>query len=407
MNKINTPLTLPCGAVIPNRLVKAAMTERIADSKNDATLNHATLYRQWAQTGVGLLISGNVMVDRIHLESAGNICLDDSSNKQLLRQMTTAGKSGGGHFWAQISNAGRQTNVFNAPHPKAPSSVKLKKLGLFGTPREMTEQDIKETLQNFIRTAKLAKECGFTGVQIHAAHGYLISQFLSPRTNLRRDEWGGEIENRSRFLVEIIKGCRSVLGDKFPISVKINSADFQRGGFTEDESRKVIRMLDDLGIDLIEISGGTYEKIAFFEGNDQIKESTRSREAYFLEFAKVIKKEVKCPVMLTGGFRTFEVCENALRNEDVDLIGMGRPFITNTHEIGPFLTGKFEALLFEEPGTTFKKLNDAVIGGFYAKQLIRLSKGLETKNNWGVISSSLFLVSYELLKSVKRMLKLR
>ncbi|MHA7056395.1 oxidoreductase [Aquimarina sp. M1] len=229
---ISTGLTLPCGAILKNRLVKSAMTERISNNRFEPTKGHEKLYEDWACTGAGLLITGNVVIDRKHLESSGNVCFHDEKMLPKLISQADTGKRQGNHIWVQISHSGRQTSKFNVNHPLAPSAVQLKKLGLFGTPKEMIEEDILDVIQRFVKAANLSKLAGFTGVQIHVAHGYLLSQFLSHNTNIRLDCWGGSIENRSLLLGMIIREVRKVrkvVGTSFPISVKLNSADFQRG----------------------------------------------------------------------------------------------------------------------------------------------------------------------------------
>ena len=189
-NKVNKELKLPCGAILKNRIVKSAMTERISNRKFEPTNGHITLYENWSETNAGLLITGNVMVDKFHLESAGNVCIDNEKVIDKAREWANAGKRYGNHIWMQISHAGRQTNKFNARRPLAPSEVKLNKIGLFGKPRSMSETDIQEVIKGFVKTADYAKQAGFTGIQLHAAHGYLLSQFLSPNINVRTDKWG-------------------------------------------------------------------------------------------------------------------------------------------------------------------------------------------------------------------------
>jgi 2,4-dienoyl-CoA reductase-like NADH-dependent reductase (Old Yellow Enzyme family) len=255
-NYLKTPVELPCGTVIKNRLVKAAMTERISDKNLEPNDKHYQLYKRWAATGAGLLITGNVVVDPAHLESAGNVYVGDESILPRMKRWAEAAKTEDNQVWVQISHSGRQTTRFNNRHPLAPSAVQLHQLGLFGKPRAMTEQDIQLVIKGFVRAASICKKAGFTGIQIHSAHGYLLSQFLSPRTNRRTDQWGGSLTNRSRLLMAIIRETRAAVGADFPISVKLNSSDFQRGGFTEEESLQVIRMLEGK-IDLLEISGGT------------------------------------------------------------------------------------------------------------------------------------------------------
>jgi len=401
---INTELRLPCGVILKNRLVKAAMTERISNTNFEPVEGHNILYKKWSETGAALMITGNVIVDRKHLESAGNVCFDDKNMLPKLKSWASAAKENNTAVWVQISHAGRQTNIFNTRHPKAPSQVPLKRLGLFGKPQSMTTNEIDNTIKAFTQAAIIAKDAGFDGVQIHSAHGYLLSQFLSPKTNLRTDEWGGSIENRSRMLLTIIRNLRKELGPDYPISVKLNSSDFQKGGLTQDESLKVIKELDQEKIDLLEISGGTYEKVAFFLLNEDknIRESTRKREAYFIDFAKEVRKISSIPLMITGGFRSYDFCNEVIQNGESDLIGMGRPFVTNNEDIPQFLEGKLKKLMDFPVRTGIKYLEDAAEGGFYARQIIRLSKGKSLKQNLNPLWSSVFLILNEFKKALLR-----
>ncbi|MBK6708101.1 MAG: NADH:flavin oxidoreductase/NADH oxidase family protein [Sphingomonadales bacterium] len=318
------PLTLPCGATLPNRISKAAMTEGLADIYGRATGELDRLYLAWSEGGAGMLLSGNIHIDADHLERPGNVIIDrepDDDTKRALSHWAAAATRGGNHFWAQISHAGRQTQKAVNPHPKAPSAVKLGLPGgQFGQPVALTEEEILNIIARFGTAARVCKETGFTGVQIHAAHGYLISQFLSPRSNLRDDRWGGSLENRARILLFTVNTMRTLVGPDFPISVKLNSADFQKGGFAFE------------GVDLIEISGGTYEqpKLLGMEGMEEPEEqnvaaSTLQREAYFVDFAKAMRGEIKIPLMVTGGFRTRSAMEQALKQGAADVIGIGRP----------------------------------------------------------------------------------
>lgn len=313
---IETPLTLPCGTVIPNRLAKGAMTEGLADPSGKPTDELDRLYGVWANGGAGLLITGNVQIDGDHLERPGNVIVDrapDASMKAALAQWAKAGTRAGNQLWMQISHAGRQTQATVNPHPKAPSAVKLGLPGgQFGEPVPLEEAEILELIGRFATCAKAAQEAGFGGVQIHAAHGYLLSQFLSPRSNQRTDKWGGSLENRARFLMETVRAVRNAVGPGFGISVKLNSADFQKGGFAFEESLQVARWLEEAGVDLLEVSGGSYEQPAMMdmEGLDpferpDVPASTAAREAYFVDFAKAMKASLtKMPLMVTGGFRS-------------------------------------------------------------------------------------------------------
>ncbi|MEM7102930.1 MAG: NADH:flavin oxidoreductase/NADH oxidase family protein [Bacteroidota bacterium] len=407
-NLIQSPLILPCGAVIKNRLVKAAMTERISDKNLEPTEQHYHLYKKWAATGAGVLITGNVLVDPVHLESAGNIYVGDEKVLPKLTKLAEAATSTGHHAWVQISHAGRQTNRFSTLRPLAPSEVQLNLLGLFGKPRAMTEADIEKVIEGFVKAATLSQTAGFTGIQIHSAHGYLLSQFLSPRTNIRTDKWGGSLENRSRLLITIVDKVRQAVGPEFPISVKLNSSDFQRGGFTEEESLQVIKVLDGK-IDVLEISGGTYEKVVFLEMNEdveKIKESTLQREAYFIDFSQKVRTITQMPIMITGGFRSFDFCNHALKNGELDLIGMARPFITNLDDIPAFLDGKIEKLENLVLRTGIQLFESTAEGGFYARQIIRMANGKDINLKMSAMGSSMFFVYYELTKSLKKRLKL-
>ncbi len=389
-----------------NRLVKAALTERISNVRLEPTRRHEQLYSRWAQTGAGILITGNILVDRNHLESSGNVCFDDITKISDNIKWVEAGISGNNHLWAQLSHAGRQTNRFCNNRPLAPSAVQLQKMGLFGKPKAMTEVDILQVIKAFVTAAHIAKESGFTGVQIHAAHGYLLSQFLSPLTNRRTDQWGGNPENRRRLLIQIIKEVRKIVGSAFPISVKLNSSDFQRGGFSEEESLSVVNVLANEGVDLLEISGGTYEKLAFFLMNDQedqvIRPSTQAREAYFIDFAKQIRNQCGIPLMVTGGFRTRSFCNQVIAHGELDFIGMGRPFITDVDIISSFISGDIELVENRVIRTGLRQLEDAAEGGYYARQIIRLAKGANTKTKMNPLISALYLTTYELIKSLQR-----
>ena len=330
------PLTLPCGATLPNRLAKAAMTEGLADPAGRPTAELDRLYGIWSDGGAGLSLSGNIHIDRDHLERPGNVLIDrepDAETRALLERWAQAATRNGNHFWAQISHAGRQTQKIVNRHPKAPSAVKLGLPGgQFGQPVALSEEEILALIGRFATAARVCKETGFTGVQIHAAHGYLISQFLSPLANLRDDRWGGSLENRARMLMFTINSVRTLVGPDFPVSVKLNSADFQRGGFAFEESLQVARWLQDAGVDLIEISGGTYEqpRLMGMEGLEPAEEqnvaaSTLAREAYFVDFANAMREHVRIPLMVTGGFRSRSAMEQAIKQGAADVIGLGRP----------------------------------------------------------------------------------
>lgn len=353
MPTIADSLTLPCGALLPNRLAKAAMTEGLADPQGRATPELERLYGLWADGGSGLLISGNVQIDRDHLERPGNVIIQGPQDEAALaglRAMASAGTRAGGHLWMQISHAGRQTQVTVNPHPKAPSAVAVGLPGKqFGVPEALTEAEILDLIERFGHAAEVAKETGFTGVQIHAAHGYLLSQFLSPRANLRSDQWGGSLENRARMLLAVVARVRAGVGAAFPIGVKLNSADFQRGGFAFEDSMVVARWLQHAGVDLLEISGGSYEQPAMMdiqgmEAPDapKVAASTAAREAYFVDFAKTMRASLTMPLLVTGGFRTRRAMNMALETGGADVIGLGRPLCVDTAGPAKLLAGADE-----------------------------------------------------------------
>lgn len=311
------PLTLPNGSQLINRLAKAAMEENMADRDHAPSEALIRLYRTWAQGGAGLLVTGNVMVDGRAMTGPGGVVLDSPLLSpqigERFRAWANVAKSGGSQIWMQINHPGRQMPAALGQPTLAPSDVPMA-LGRFSRqfspPRAMSEADIAEVKARFINTALLAQRFGFDGVQIHAAHGYLLSQFLSPLTNQRRDRWGGSLENRARLLLEIVQGIREQVGDRFAVSVKLNSADFQRGGFSADDAKVVVEMLNPLGVDLVELSGGSYEAPAM---HGQARDGrTLAREAYFLEFARDIVAAAHMPVMVTGGIRRYPVVEQVL-----------------------------------------------------------------------------------------------
>ncbi|WP_084421961.1 NADH:flavin oxidoreductase/NADH oxidase family protein [Henriciella litoralis] len=349
-------LKLPCGAELPNRLCKAAMTEQIAKpGEHLPHAGHQRLYKAWGKSGCGVLLTGNVIIDRQHLESPGNVVIDaepDEHQLAALKAWAEAGQSDGAKMWMQISHAGRQTPKNVNAEPLAPSAVPLGLPGdNFGKPRAMTETDIRKVIEGFARCARVAKAAGFDGVQVHAAHGYLLSQFLNPRANIREDEWGGPLENRARLLLAVVFAVRAAVGDDFPVSVKLNSADFQKGGFSFEECRQVVKWLSELKVDLLEISGGNYEqpKLLGIDGleraeKEPVRESTKAREAYFVDYAGEVRGVANMPVMATGGFRSKVAMEEALEAGLADMIGIGAPLCTDPQGPAKMLAGETDGV---------------------------------------------------------------
>ena len=404
-------LTLPCGAVLANRLAKAAMTEGLADAAGRPTEALERLYRKWAGGGAGLLLTGNVMIDRDHLERAGNVVLHgrpDARTMAALKRWSAAGTADGTHLWMQLSHSGRQTSRRVNPHPKAPSPVRLALPGgEFGQPVALTEDEIEALIDRFATAAEVARETGFTGVQLHAAHGYLISEFLSPRVNRRTDRWGGSLDNRARLLRAAVGEVRRRCGADFPISVKLNSADFQKGGFSQDDALTVAGWLAADGVDLLEISGGTYEQPRMMDqggvepvSDAPVRASTRAREAYFLDFAAAMRAQVGVPLMVTGGFRTRQAMNAAIAQDGIAMVGLGRPMVVDPDGPAHLLARRTEALEpwekrlgnprgwfgVNSPSTMIKAASAFAVMAWYYMTLVEHGDGLEpdrAKGIWG------------------------
>jgi len=408
---LNQPLTLPCGAVVPNRLTKAAMTEGLAEPGGRVGERILRLYERWAGGGIGLQITGNIMVDRRYRERPANIVVDgeqDDGAMQGLSAWARAAQSGGGKVIGQISHAGRQSPKAIAPEPVGPSAVAVKLPGgLFGMPRALRVDEIQDVIERFACTAGVLCDAGFDGVQVHAAHGYLVSEFLNPRVNQRDDEWGGSLENRSRLLIEIVRAVRSAIGADRILSVKLNSSDFQKGGFSFADCQAVVRLLDAESIDLLEISGGNYEqpRMMGLDGlepvfEEELRSSTRAREAYFMQYAAKIIESARTPVMVTGGFRTAAAM-NAALGEGVAMIGLGRPLCVDPDAPAKLLRGEIDALPALEknlrlgPGwlgprsgnDTIKAANGFAAMAFYYRNIIAMGDGRPTRDSMNLFSA--------------------
>jgi 2,4-dienoyl-CoA reductase-like NADH-dependent reductase (Old Yellow Enzyme family) len=329
VTRLDEPLVLPSGLALPHRIVKAAMTENLADADNQPTERLERLYRRWAEGGSGLLVTGNLMVDRRFLERSRNVVADRHLDVRRLARVREA--AAGTPMVAQLNHPGRQTNRFVAGTPVAPSAAgAVPMLGLFGRPRELSGDEVEAIVQAFRTAARLVEEAGLDGVQVHAAHGYLLAQFLSPHVNRRTDRWGGDVAGRARALLEAVRAAKAATGDGFSVSVKLNASDFRHGGFTQDDAEQVVRLLAEEGIDFLEVSGGTYENPALFgiDVPEAEEEGTPvgAKEAYFAAFATRARAAAPdLPVMLTGGIRTRAAMEALLGSGAVDLIGLGRP----------------------------------------------------------------------------------
>ncbi len=325
------PLTLPCGLTLPNRIAKAAMTEALADADNDPTPRLDRLYAQWAAGRPGLILTGNVMVDRRHLERARNVVVDSATDSDALRRYATA--TGDVPTVVQVSHPGRQTNRMVQPQPVGPSRARAVGMaGLFGRPRALTLGEIAELRRRFVDASRRVVDAGFDGVQIHAAHGYLLSSFLSPELNTRQDAYGVDGFGRARLLLEIVGDLREQLPVGAAIGVKLNSSDGGSADSAADREASVDALvqvagwLEKAGVDFLEVSGGSYESPALLglDRPDPGADAPPEREVYFWDAAERLSAAVDVPVLLTGGFRTRRAMEGALA-AGVDLIGIGRP----------------------------------------------------------------------------------
>lgn len=394
------PLDLPSGLRLPNRIAKAALSEALGDADNSPDDRLVTLYRRWAQGGYGLLITGNIVVDRAHLGEPGNVAIDDDRALPELMAWTKAAHDGGAVIFAQLNHPGRQSNLLALGHkPVAPSAVPLAMPGA-KTPRQLTSAEIEDIIERFATAAAVCEEAGFDGVELHAAHGYLITQFLSPLTNLRTDEWGGSAERRMRFLIEVVRRVRARVSPGFAVAVKLNSADFQRGGFSEDDSHAVVAALAGEAVDLIEVSGGNYEAPAM-DGSEA--SSTREREAYFLDYARSMRRAAGAvPIAVTGGFRSRNAMEEALQSGDCDIVGIARPAVTATDAAASILHGRTSVLRTHEIQagmrrilgrlTDLKALDGFLNISWNTDQLHRLAHGLEPDLDRGPLVTALAMV---------------
>jgi 2,4-dienoyl-CoA reductase-like NADH-dependent reductase (Old Yellow Enzyme family) len=391
---LGTPFTLNNGTVIKNRLFKSAMSEQLGDRKHNPIKGLATLYKTWAQGGIGLAVTGNIMIDRTALGEPKNVVLDEHSDLEPFRRWAREGTINDAHLWAQLNHPGKQIPNFIVDEPVAPSAIALEN-GLekgFNKPRALAEVEILDIIHKFALGAKLAKQAGFTGVQIHGAHGYLVSQFLSPRHNQRDDQWGGSIENRMRFVLEIYRAIRDKVGADFPVGIKLNSADFMRGGFSEADSMTVVKALSDAGIDLIEISGGTYESPSMV--GHKMKPSTQMREAYFLEYAEKVRKLVSTPLVVTGGFRSARGMNMALQSGATDMIGLARPLAVEPDLPNKLLADPDYKINLKTLTTGFKLIDKMAMLDitWYEFQLERMARKKKPKKNmseWGAFLRTL------------------
>lgn len=339
---LGTPLELPCAAVLKNRLAKSAMSDSLGNGQGDPTEAQARLYERWAEGGAALSIIGEVQGDPRFPEKPGNLVFGPDSDRQAIQSLVSRASIERAHLWPQLGHAGA---LSHAPisQPKGPSALNLEGLHCAG----MSLEEVEDLPAMYARTAGFAKNAGFGGVHIHAGHGFLLNQFLSPLFNRREDGYGGSIEARSRIVLKVIDAVRRAVGPAFPIGIKINSTDKLEGGLTEDDALEVVRLLDQSSVDLIDISGGTY-----FPGAKASSDGVSKRGPYFLDFARRAKGVTNVPLMLTGGFERREQAVDALVCGAVDMVSLARAMVLNPRLANVWLTeegGDPEFPVFESP----------------------------------------------------------
>ncbi len=391
------------GFTLKNRIIKGAMSEALSNDHGQVTPALLQLYETWGKGGLACAITGNVMIDQRAKNEPNVVVIEDESDMPALQHWAAIGKQHGMIQIVQLSHAGKQAPKGLNQETVAPSAIGYGRemSTIFATPRELTELEIFDLIRRFGESARICKKAGFEGVQIHGAHGYLVSAFLSPLHNQRQDQWGGSLENRMRFLIESYKEIRKKTDKNFIVSVKLNSADFQKGGFSEEDSLEVIKALDKLNIDFIEISGGTYETPSMTGVNK--KNRTSVREAYFLEFSEKIRKYVNTPLMVTGGFRTRAGMDSALQSSACDLIGVARPLAVETAVVERLIAGENVQFATKPIKTGFRTIDQLGIMEiiWYAAQFKAIGSGKETNPHL----SPLKVFMQYVLKSIKDMIQ--
>jgi 2,4-dienoyl-CoA reductase-like NADH-dependent reductase (Old Yellow Enzyme family) len=349
------PLTLPCGAVLKTRIAKAAMSDSLGDGRGAPTNAQMRLYERWAEGGVALSIVGEVQGDPRFAEKPGNLVLAPDVDDARLAELARRGGGNRCALFAQLGHAGAMAHP-PISTPKGPSALDLPGL----TCEALTPAEIDALPAGFARTAALARRVGFAGVQIHAAHGFLFSQFLSPLFNRRTDRWGGSLANRMRVLQEIIAAVRAAVGPAFPVALKLNATDQLDGGLTEAEALDIIAALDGAGLDLIDISGGTY-----FPGAPSASDR-RTGGPYFVDFASRARAKTNIPLMVTGGFKRRAEAVAAVASGSADMVGLARALV-----LDPGLPNRWRTAAGGDPA--FPRFASPPEGGVTAWYTMRLT----------------------------------
>ncbi|MEQ8334089.1 oxidoreductase [Nisaea sp.] len=375
---LDRPLHLPCGAVLKNRIAKAAMSDDLGDGRGGPTDAQRRLYGLWADGGAALSLVGEVQIGPWAPENYGNLILEPLQNEENFRALSAAATANDTHFWAQLGHAGALAVPVSGP-AKAPSALDVS--GIHAV--EMTAEEIEALPAAYAQAAVNARTVGFTGVEVHAAHGFLLNQFLSPLFNRRTDRWGGSPERRARLLIDIIAAVRASVGPDFPVAVKINATDQLAGGMEAPEALDLVAMIDRTEIDLIDISGGAY-----FPGAAPASDGTRSGP-YFVDFARSARARTGKPLMTAGGFKRRAEAERALSSGAVDMVGLARPLALN-----PALPEIWLKKSGEDP--VFPRFSSTPPGGvtaWYTERLRRLGSD-GTADDAGTIEEALVQVEH-------------
>ncbi|KAJ2894034.1 hypothetical protein MKZ38_007976 [Zalerion maritima] len=383
--RLGEPITFPVsGRTAPNRFLNAAMSESLCtwddvdfSKRGLPTPEYISLYKAWGQGGWGQNVTGNVQIEPDHVETSGNAIIPRDApfsgpRFEGFKAVASVAKADGGLIVAQVSHPGRQVPDTIQRHPISASDIQQPAVffGNFAKPRAATKEDINRVIEGFAHAAEYLEKAGFDGIQLHGAHGYLIAQFLSPRTNKRTDQYGGSVTNRARLAVEIADAVHRRVSASFVVGIKINSVEFQEDGITPEDAAQLCSALEGAGFDYFELSGGNYEEFAFVHK----KESTKKREAFFLDFAETImaarKKTGKEPrVYITGGFRTVKGLADAL--DVVDGVGVGKSACADPAIAGKIVQGQVDTL----PPTTIPEAETAAAMVCAKKQLQQIASG--------------------------------
>jgi len=386
MNRINSdahallaqPLDLPCGTQLKNRLIKSAMSDSLGDGAGNPTEAQMRLYERWAEGGAALSLIGEVQASPFYPEKPGNLVLVPDADRSALRTLAKRGSINGARIWPQLGHAGA---LAHGPisNPKGPSPLDAGGLKCEG----MSLEEIRELPIIYARAASLARDTGFSGVQIHAGHGFLFSQFLSPLFNHRTDAYGGSVRSRFRIIDEVIEAVRAAVGLSFPVGIKINSTDRLQGGLTPEDAMEVVRLLDTTSVDLIDISGGTY-----FPGAASSSDGLSASGPYFSDFARHAKQVTSVPVLVSGGFATRDQATKALRDGSADAINLGRAMALN-----PFLANTWLSAAGADP--QFPVFDNPPRGGVTAWYSMRLTALGEDREDRFDLSPTQALTAYE------------